>query len=91
MEKRRVRSDTMPNPPDFSKLEKVICDGTFLGVNKQFVTLAMYTGDKVSTFAMVPEDAKNLATVLIKTIETYEEKFGTIYVNTGPVPSPIQL
>ncbi len=76
---------------DFSKAPKQVLDACQFGVSEHFIPMALFTGPQVFTFAMVPEDARNLRDVLNKSLELYERMYGRIPDSTKSVPSPIDL
>lgn len=80
----------MPNI-DFNGAQKIIFDGAYTGLNKNFILLSIHTGPNSIVYALLPEDAKNLAKVLMNTCALYERQYGPIPDSTKPVPSPIDL
>lgn len=79
------------NSFDFNKATTLLFSRCFFGVNKHYFTMAILAGMHSQCFALVPEDAKNLSNVLLKTIELYEQQHGPIPDSNKPTPSPIQL
>ncbi|MDO8576603.1 MAG: hypothetical protein Q7R90_04810 [bacterium] len=76
---------------DFGSVPKIICEGTAMGMNKNFISIAIKAGQGVTAFSMIPEDAKKIAAGLAKTLELYEVSYGSIPDSNRPVPSPVDL
>jgi hypothetical protein len=79
-------------PFDFTKVPKQFCDNVNVGVNKEAIVLAMFSGETVGIYALSPEHAKRLSLMLSYNIADYEKKFGEIKTEWSPnVPSPIHF
>lgn len=76
---------------DFNKAPKIMFNGSYFGINKYFISMAIFTGLNASVFALVPEDAKRFQAALAATLDLYEKTHGPIQDSDQPIPSPIQL
>jgi hypothetical protein len=76
---------------DFNKIPKLLCESATIGYVKHSFFFGFTSGPNQSAFAIPPEVAKGLITILQTAVDGYEKAFGTIDTsgNQTGIQSPI--